>query len=581
MAASNGIPAQLIVLVVFVSTSRAIDDEFHEELLIKHLPNGQLYLNFQFSTIWNSTSSGELHENDHYHLFPKSLGEILAKYSVQELHLSLTQGTWRYGNWGYPIQSAPPGAELLVWFLPSATSKIWTELNNALSGQICASLNFMDAKSTVIPKWSFRPRGATHKNYKRLFRHVRYAALPREVVCTENLTPWKKLLPCSSKVGLATLFNAVKLYDSKYHSLSINVRSVCHNTNCSQTSLELVQSLAVVFDLPAKNFGRADWSFKKLFGRMLASTCPLAKTSYIYVDATNNQSSAPYHLTVEPTLRRTFTRGGYTRQVAVYDIHDVIGRERLVNLGANFDHAVKFVDVKPLPLYAHRFTTGYGQETGGISTQIYNNNDQELSIIYMESAPWYIQVFLHTMKIESNGQIINATRIHYEPGQTRKKPYLLEVVFTLPPRSVTKFSIEFERALLKWTEYPPDANHGFYINSAVISCILPDGRFYEAASIHNSIMANSFEDNSTFFVRLHTESLLVSLPTPDFSMPYNVICLVCTVVAIAFGSVHNMTTRRFTIADENDNLGFFAKLKKKLMGKPNEQEMTESKEKQS
>lgn len=31
---------------------------------------------------------------------------------------------------------------------------------------------------------------------------LRYAVLPREVVCTENLTPWKKLLPCSSKVRL-------------------------------------------------------------------------------------------------------------------------------------------------------------------------------------------------------------------------------------------------------------------------------------------------------------------------------------------------------------------------------------------
>ncbi len=29
---------------------------------------------------------------------------------------------------------------------------------------------------------------------------LRYATLPREIVCTENLTPWKKLLPCGSKV---------------------------------------------------------------------------------------------------------------------------------------------------------------------------------------------------------------------------------------------------------------------------------------------------------------------------------------------------------------------------------------------
>lgn len=31
-------------------------------------------------------------------------------------------------------------------------------------------------------------------------RFLRYATLPREIVCTENLTPWKKLLPCGSKV---------------------------------------------------------------------------------------------------------------------------------------------------------------------------------------------------------------------------------------------------------------------------------------------------------------------------------------------------------------------------------------------
>lgn len=45
-------------------------------------------------------------------------------------------------------------------------------------------------------------------------------------------------------------------------------------------------------------------------------------------------------------------------------------------------------------------------------------------------------------------------------------------------------------------------------------------------------------------VRLHTEPLLVPLPTPDFSMPYNVLCFVCTVVAIGFGSIFNLTTRQ-------------------------------------
>ena len=69
-------------------------------------------------------------------------------------------------------------------------------------------------------------------------------------------------------------------------------------------------------------------------------------------------------------------------------------------------------------------------------------------------------------------------KTHYIPGKDRSKPYQLELVFRLRPQSVTTISMEFDRAFLKWTEYPPDANHGFYINSAVISTMLPVGDQY-------------------------------------------------------------------------------------------------------
>lgn len=35
---------------------------------------------------------------------------------------------------------------------------------------------------------------------------LRYAALPRETVCTENFTPWTKLHPCGASVGLCYTF---------------------------------------------------------------------------------------------------------------------------------------------------------------------------------------------------------------------------------------------------------------------------------------------------------------------------------------------------------------------------------------
>ena len=79
----------------------------------------------------------------------------------------------------------------------------WTDLINVLSGMFCASLNFLDMRSTVTPHMAFRPSGATPLHYTRRYAdNVRYASLPRENVCTENLTPWKKLLPCGTRVSV-------------------------------------------------------------------------------------------------------------------------------------------------------------------------------------------------------------------------------------------------------------------------------------------------------------------------------------------------------------------------------------------
>lgn len=55
-----------------------------------------------------------------------------------------------------------------------------------------------------------------------------------------------------------------------------------------------------------------------------------------------------------------------------------------------------------------------------------------------------------------------------------------------------------------------------------------------------------------FFIRVYTETLLVSLPTPDFSMPYNVITLTCTVIALFFGSTFNLLTRDFVALQPNE-----------------------------
>ncbi|XP_041375880.1 GPI transamidase component PIG-T-like [Gigantopelta aegis] len=552
----------LIVCCCIDICSSVTNDDFKEELLIKPLPSGHTYFHFQFTTLWNSSIENP-QEFNHYRLFPKSLGDVLSTYKVQELHLSQTQGLWHYEKWGYPVEDAPSGAELWVWFQPTVANvdQTWSNLVNAVSGLFCTSLNFLDSKLTISPRWSFRPRGLAPEGYSASSHFVRYGALPGEVVCTENLTPWTKLLPCHTKVGLSTLFNAIKLYDADYHSLAVHTRPVCQGIGCSHTAMELSLSLAVVFDTSTSGYGLQPWSIKKLFGNVLTTQCPLSSSSKVFFDITS-QNETRFTVLPQSDMVRQVMRGGDERTYNVYDIGKQTAGGRVLNIAVKTTQKSVYTDISPPPVYAQRYITGYGLERGGVTCLIYNSLSEDMSVIYMDTLPWYMRVFFKSLVIENAGTAIKPFKIHYIPGKDRSRPYQFELVFRLKANSITKISFEFQRAFLKWTEYPPDANHGFAVNSAVISMMLPTAKNYTATPQYSAILESSMTDKSErFFLRIHTESLLVSLPTPDFSMPYNVICLACTVVAIAFGSIHNLTTRKFGVLDPTKKKGLLGRIK--------------------
>lgn len=87
-------------------------------------------------------------------------------------------------------------------------------------------------------------------------------------------------------------------------------------------------------------------------------------------------------------------------------------------------------------------------------------------------------------------EILYIVAQRYLPGKERKSPYHLELILRLPPQSVTKFSIEMEYSFLKWQEYPPDANHGFYMGPAIITALLPIARNYSALPLDGSTITS-------------------------------------------------------------------------------------------
>ncbi|KFP59508.1 GPI transamidase component PIG-T, partial [Cariama cristata] len=441
-----------------------------------------------------------------------------------------------------------------LWYLFShSVDKAWKELSNILSGIFCASLNFIDSTNTVTPTASFKPLGLANGTDHHL---LRYAVLPREVVCTENLTPWKKLLPCGSKAGLAVLLKAERLFHSSYHSQAVHIRPICRDASCLAVSWELRQTLTVVFDTFSSGQGKKDWSLFKMFSRTLTDACPLASQSKVYVDISpKNKEKELLEVTPPPVSVHEAVVQGDKRTYAVYDLlsPSLFNTSRSLNVQLKWKRPQDSLELPTPILHAQRYVSGYGLQTGEISTLVYNTHPyRAFPVILLETVPWYLRLYVHTLTIITKGKENKPSYIHYQPAQDRRRPHLLEMLIQLPANSVTKITIQFERALLKWTEYTPDPNHGFYVSSSVLSALVPSVVVMKDVDVEQSPLFTSLfpsSDGSSYFVRLYTEPLLVNLPTPDFSMPYNVICLTCTVVAVCYGSFYNLLTRTFHVEE--------------------------------
>ncbi len=454
----------------------------------------------------------------------------------------------------------------------------WITLNHALSGLFCASLNFVDSTRTTRPLHTFEPVG-DHPKTSLSNLHLLHGTLPREVVCTENLTPFLKLLPCKGKAGISSLLDGHKLFDASWQSMAIDIRPVCPK-NGSGCIIEMEQTVDMVLDIersrrphgsslsqptvcvdanviqdnpiprpiPAeelicdtsKPYASSDacypldtstaqsWSLSDIFGRPVKGSCLATNSQGEPTESVCIKVPWEHHVQVsEASVERSYP----PKNKRCYILPSTEAFE--ITVPQQESQAVVPPSI-PL-LYASRSFTGHGQERGGVQTLLTNPApDTAISFVYFETLPWFMKPYIHTLKAQfvtspspSRKDII--TSIYYRPALDRQRGTQLELQITVPPASTIRLTYDFDKAILRYTEYPPDANRGFDVAPAVIR-----------------ILSNSSDEA----VYLRTTSLLLSLPTPDFSMPYNVIILTSTVMALAFGSIYNLLVRRFVGADE-------------------------------
>ena len=275
------------------------------------------------------------------------------------------------------------------------------------------------------------------------------------------------------------------------------------------------------------------WTIAEIFGRPIQGSCLAEDSQGIPID------SVYIHV---PNEREMYIHAGNeTKHPSGTSRSFTLPKSKPFEMVLSHIGPQSFNNHSIPPLYASRSFTGHGQERGGVQTLLTNpSTTSPISFIYFETLPWFMKPYLHTLTARlSSSSIPNPHLIKetfYRPALDRRRGTQLELLITIPADSTVILTYDFDKAILRYTEYPPDANRGFDVAPAVIRLLPP--------------FADAPEQGSQAPVYIRTSSLLLPLPTPDFSMPYNVIILTSTVMALAFGMIFNLLVRSFVGSDE-------------------------------
>lgn len=384
---------------------------------------------------------------------------------------------------------------------------------------------------------------------------MRHSILHGETVCTENLTPWMKLLPCRSESGLAKyLSNPSFLFNFDYVSLGVNVLPTEPKTLqmtlmlVANRNLPPVPASISTFQPPTRS---PVFDLQALLGVKLTKNqhnCPLARSSTLVV---HNPEGGP-EVSETPCGKSVCDLKTLDKP---WNVVMKWNEDRNVEVPSHFHGFVT----------AHRWTVGYGHQNGKLALEISNHLSRNVTISYRQVTPFMLRLMFHTLiatgsslEKEEEPFPVFPKSFKVEPGLDRLTMTEMEISFEMPAKSKIFVTIDYDLVFLHWTEHPPDAHRGFDISAGIMLVTIDPETLPE---IQNAKSFGVLPPTSTATIndfsytrklrKLHflvyTEGLVLSLPTPDFSMPYNVITLTSTVLAIIFAFTVKTLTRRYAL----------------------------------
>jgi len=507
--------------------------------------------------------------SDQFDLFPKSIGKLLnAHREIIGFEAALSRGRWNE-EWGSAPREFRPSGGLLASATEAANEtgadEAWKFLISALSGSLCASFEGMDpdhdSSAWVVP---------AEVPWTEAGQQLRFATLPYEPVCTENLTPWLKLLPCGHHRGLAALLAPIAVAESPFVSLALAI-----TVDKALGEVSLRASLELVLPMRGGQTGYSAW-----FGSQSFEHCPAAETSEVqlWMDKKADSGSLAKGKVLTSVSSTATGREKVVVAVPAQEFSKVAD-------SAAWAIASSMAEHKLAPWSLVRKEGGHSVSSGtsdglevmrdilsqeGRSERLHGRyllriaNPDPYSgvtrrIRFMDQLPFFVKPLWHTLRatIHKAGaaeeELIGLDAIHrlslkFVPTNGRGAPTEFFLTADVVPGGTVSVFLDVTKSFIQLREFPSACEKGFDVGSAAwFEADLPKGgdssvvsSFLTSLSSMPSSMQEEHSQEAEWKLRF-SQGLIVLLPMPDFSMPFNVVALSSTALTFFFGSVFRLT----------------------------------------
>ena len=440
----------------------------------------------------------------------------------------------------------PPGLELKVQFCSSIndTRAAYTGLVQGLSGVLCAPVStaFQLAALAVPAVGWFGEQAVAGQQV--------YAALPQHSLCKESLAAWLRQTPCRGAAGLAALLDAGQLATTPFASLGLELRASGSSgeqqpADSCEPLLQLKQTATLVRSVDGSRTGLQQLGWP-------VAPCPAARSSRALLQMqTGSEACSRVGTSLGPlqdcnTAQRAWQQGRLDMQPGSWAQPARLQVARhVVHQGSRAGELFLSARVEP-----QHSLPGREREA-----------EQERSLLHvLQLVPRQLPVVEGSLRLVVDGRPTPqdsslvawvSLPLHHQ-REPYSRPAALELLLQLPPGQPHEVavSLSFKKGFLGVFDQPPDASRGVDIPAAVVTLVppacgaassLPASVASQQAqqAVEWSLLRRLMQATNCSLEQRYSSSAVVQLLIPDASMPFNVICLTSTLLAVYFGTTVN------------------------------------------